>query len=186
MLRDLIRRYSLIHIAGAEYRVYFSLNAMLCLELTYKPLRELFSVPFDQWTTDDILQLTRAALCDLPENAEAVNNRDFDAVKPDLYELGQLIRQEDLPLLSLELVDAVLASLPPPDPGKVDSDTAESDEGDLRAYCVDVIGMPESEFWQSNQRELSYRIDKYQRVKGYDADGDGDTEKIIVKQYDDI
>lgn len=184
MLRDLIRRYSLIHIAGAEYRVYFSLNAQLCLELTYKPIRELFSVPFDQWAKEDILQLTRAALCDLPENAVAVSNRDFDAVKPDLYELGQLIRQEDLPLLSLELVDAVLASLPPPDPDERDSSTAESDEGDLFAYCVDVIGMPKSEFWQSNQRELNYRIDKYQHIKGYDADDDA--EKIVVKQYDDI
>lgn len=185
MLKELIRDYSVIHIAGEEYRVCFSLNALLCLEMMYKPLGEILAVSFLEWSTEDVLQLTRAALCDLPENSRAVNDRNFEAVRPFLYELGQRIRPEDIPALSMELIEAISASMPEPDNNKEQTE-GKGDEGDLRALCVDVIGIPENEFWRSNQKELGYRIDKYRKVKGFASDEDEEDPEIIVKMYDDL
>ena len=37
MLKNIDKHYSIIHIAGREYRIRYSLNALLCLEILYKP-----------------------------------------------------------------------------------------------------------------------------------------------------
>lgn len=63
MLKDLIKGYSTIHIAGREYRARYSLNALLCLEMTYKPLDEILATPYPRWTLDDVIQLAHAAMC---------------------------------------------------------------------------------------------------------------------------
>lgn len=166
MLKDIIRQYSIIHVAGREYRVRFSLNALLCLEMTYKPLSELLKVPFADWSIEDVLQLTHAAVCSLPANSKAVSYRDFDYVEPTLAELGELIGAADLPLLRLELADAVLSSLPAPTEEPDKEPTKAMHEGHQRAMYVDVIGRPESEYWNSTNREITQRIDCYLEVKG--------------------
>lgn len=167
MLKDLIQHYSIIHIAGREYRIRYSLNALLCLEMMYKPLSELLKTPFTDWSIEDVLQLVHAAMCSLPENARAVAYRDFTSVTPGLAELGELIAPADLPLLRLEIADAVIAALP------VRNDEPESagpkramNEGHQRAMYVDVIGRPEGEYWDSTNREIAQRIDCYLEVKG--------------------
>ena len=113
-LKAIDRHKSMIHIAGREYFVRYSLNALLCLEVMYKPLSEILQTPFAQWTTEDVLQLTRAAMCSLPENRKAVDNREFEAVEPSLSELGELIQPQDLPLLRVELMTAIIDAMPSP------------------------------------------------------------------------
>ena len=154
MLRDLVRQYSVIHIAGREYRVRYSLNAMLCLEMTYKPLSEILTQPYSQWTIDDVLQLVRAAMCCLPENYKAVNRRDFEHIRPTVAELGELIQPEDLPLLRLEIIAAVIAYMP-----------------------VDVMHRPESEYWSSTNKEITERIDCYLEASGQKE------APVIAKRY---
>ena len=183
MLKELIAKSDIIHIRGREYRTRFSLNALLCLEMTYKPLSEILAVPYTEWGMEDIVQLVRAALCDMPENRQAVCERCWDAVTPDISELGELIRLEDIPALTLELTDAIIHSLPEPD-GSSGEKHEDSDDGLLRAACVDIIGMSEDKFWESNQRELAYRIEKYRKVKGVDEDPEHEPEPEI-KMYDD-
>ena len=167
MLRDIIPNYSIIHIAGREYHIRYSLNALLCLEMIYKPLPELLKVPFADWSIEDVLQLAHAAMCSLPENRKAVTFRDFDYVEPTLAELGELVSMEDLPLLRLELADAILSSLPAPsDAGEENAPTRAMHEGHQRAMYVDVIGRPEAEYWESTNKEIAQRIDCYFEVKG--------------------
>ena len=168
MLKDLVRQYSTIHVAGREYRVRYSLNAMLCLEITYKPLDELLKTHFIKWTIEDVIQLVHAAMCCLPKNFKAVNRRDFDNVRPTVAELGELISMEDLPLLKLELINAIVDSMPQNgskeyDPNAVDHAMSE---GHQRAMYVDVMHRPEREYWSSTNKEIAERIDFYLEASG--------------------
>lgn len=181
MLKYLEKQYSIIHIAGREYKVRYSLNCLLCLEVMYKPLSEILKVPYTDWTAEDVLQLTRAAMCDLPRNYKAVNRRDFENVRPTLSELGKSVEMQDLPLLRLEIINAIINSMPQTD----GSETAEDDpqaanEGHLRAMYCDVIGLPERRFWRSNHREINDRINCYLEVKGLK-----ETPTSIINQFDD-
>ena len=182
MLKDLIQNHSIIHIAGREYRVRYSLNALLCLEMTYKPLSELLKVPYMDWSIEDVLQLVHAAMCSLPENRKAVSYRDFDYVEPTLSELGEVISMEDLPLLRLELADAILSSLPSSaeDRDREDYPARAMNEGHQRAMYVDVIGRPESEYWESTNKEIAQRIDCYLEVRGEKEP------PVLVRRYGEI
>lgn len=167
-LKDIDRQYSLVHVAGREYRVRYSLNALLCLELTYKPLAEILQTHFAEWTAEDVLQLTRAALCSCPWNRKAVSRRDFDAVCPTLSELGERIQPSDLPLLRIELIAAVVDSMPKPQGNDEQNQTPAKafHEGHQRALFCDVMGHAEREYWDSTNREISQRIDCYLEAKG--------------------
>lgn len=166
MLKNIDRQFSKIHIAGREYRVRYSLNALLCLEMMYKPLDEILKTDFQSWDIETVLQLCRAGMCALPENRKAVEMRFFDAVEPTLSELGELVRIEDLPLLRLEIVSAVLSSMPQPREQSEEKSTKAMHEGHQRAMFVDVMGRSESDFWNSTNREIFDRIDCYLEVKG--------------------
>lgn len=166
MLRDIDRHYSVLHIAGRELQVRFSLNALLCLEMTYKPLDEILKTDFSKWDIDTVLQLCRAGSCSLPENRKAVEHRDFEFVRPTLADLGELIRVEDLPLLRLELITAVVQSMPEPCPQGAEKPVKAFHEGHQRAMYVDVMHRPEREFWSSTNREIAERIDCYLEVTG--------------------
>ena len=165
MLKNIDRQYSIIHIEGREYRVRYSLNALLCLEMTYKPLDEILKDDFRKWDIETVLQLLRAGMCSLRENRKAVDTRCFDAVEPGLAELGEMIRIEDLPLLRVEITAALLASMPLPQDGGEKS-TKAMHEGHQRAMYVDIMGRPEREFWESTNKEIFERIDCYLEVKG--------------------
>lgn len=181
MLKHLEKQYSIIHIAGREYKVRYSLNCLLCLEMTYKPLSEILKVEYENWNIEDVLQLARAAMCDLPENYKAVNRRDFEQVRPTLSELGEIVEMRDLPLLRLEIINAIINSMPQTDRTETVQDNAEAiNEGHLRAMYCDVIGLPERQFWRSNYREISNKIDCYLEVKGLK-----ETPTSIINQFDD-
>lgn len=146
----------------------YSLNALLCLEVMYKPLTEILQTHFMEWTAEDVLQLVRAALCSCDENKEAVNRRDFAAVCPTLSELGERIRPTDLPLLRVELMSAVLDSMPSADTNAEAAETPAKafHEGHQRALFCDVMGRSDQEYWNSTNREITQRIDCYLEVKG--------------------
>lgn len=166
MYKDLIQESGVLHIQGREYRIRYSLNALLYLELRHRPLSEILQTDLRQWTIEDILMLTHAAMCSLPENGPAVRARDFDSVVPSLEELGELIRPADLPLLKLELMAAILKALPDPQPDSHETGAAFH-EGHQRALYVDVMHRPEEEFWSSTLREITRREDAFMEVKGY-------------------
>ena len=164
-LSDLDKRYSIIHIAGREYRIRYSLNALLCLENCHKPIEEILKTPSIEWTIEDVLQLVRAALCDLPQNRKAVIKRDWERIKPDIAELGEKIDVKDFISLKNEITDALINSFPKP----VIGDKGDSDEINYKAmqsmYC-DILGRPDKEFWTSNLREIKERTESYLEVKG--------------------
>lgn len=168
MLKDLIKKHSIIHIAGREYRLRYSLNALLCLEMMYRPLDEILKTPFLQWSVEDVIQLAHAAMCCLPKNFKAVNRRDFDNVRPTVAELGELIRPEDLPLLKLELINAIVDSMPQNGNKEYDPNTVDRalSEGHQRAMYVDVMHRPEGEYWSSTNKEITERIDYYLEANG--------------------
>lgn len=165
MLKDLIPQYSTIHIADREYHVRYSLNALLCLEMTYKPLSEILQTEWQNWNIEDVLQLCHAAMCGRPCNRKAVNARNFHAVKPTLAELGEIISMEELPKLRLEIISAIINSMPESSPDDKPSDKS-ANEGHQRAVYVDIIGRPEHEYWNSTNREITNRINCYLEAKG--------------------
>lgn len=178
MLKDLVRQYSIIHIAGREYRVRFSLNALLCLEMTYRPIGEILGREYLLWSMEDVIQLTHAAMCSLPKNFKAVNRRDFENVQPTVARLGELIGLNDLPLLKAELIAAIIEAFPEANK-EYDPETVNRaiNEGHQRALYVDVMGRPEGEYWSSTNKEISRRIDYYLEAKGEKE------APVIVKRY---
>ena len=178
MLKSLIRNNSVIHIEGKEYRVRYSLNCLLYLEIKYKPLDEMFKNDFINWNIEDILQLARAAMCDMPWNRKAVNNRDFDNIKPTLQELGHKIRKQDLSKLKSEIIEAILNSMPDAEFEDKDFPEKMTNEGHQRAMFVDIMGKSEKEFWNSNHKEISERINFFLETKGLKEIPD------LVQMYD--
>lgn len=164
MLTPIIKRYSKIHIAGKEYRVRYSFNSLLCLEMSYKPLDEIIKYNALDWTVEDILQLTRAALVDLPQNRKATTRQKWDSIKPDVWRAD--IQVQDLRLLKAELLNAISDSLPQQVIGQKASGNG-IDGLKMRAIYVDVLHRPEREFWTATLREVSERIESYFDVKGY-------------------
>ena len=166
MLKELLPTESIIHIAGREYRIRYSLNALLCLEIEFRPLNEILRTDYYMWDIDTVLHLLHAAMCDMPWNKKAVIQRKFDRVRPGIFELGAKIRPVDLPNLRLEIADALIHAMPENSSGNDEKSADATDEGHLRAICVDMMGMSQREFWDSSYRDLDLRIDRYFEAKG--------------------
>ncbi len=143
----------------------FSLNCLLCLELTYKPLSEIIQTDWQSWNIEDVLRLCHAAMCDMPWNRKAVNARDFERVKPTLAEIGQSIDISQLSRLKLELVTAISDSMP-----KVQSTQKQPEnplaELQLRAFYCDIMGRSEKELFESTYKEINDRTENYLIAKG--------------------
>lgn len=177
--KDIDRQFSIIHIAGREYRVRFSLNALRCLE-DYKPLGTILETKYNEWSIDDVLHLVHAGMCSRRANAKAVNRRDFDHVRPTVQELGEIVDVQDLPLLRMEIMEAILKSLPDPTPEADKSKPVKAmHEGHERAVYVDVMRRPEREYWNSTKREIAERMDCYFEVNGMKESAD------LVQEFDD-
>lgn len=144
----------------------YSLNALLCLEMMYKPLNEIVEKSVEEWSIEDVLQLTRAALCDLQENRKAVINRDWLKIEPTIDKLGQTIDIRDLSTLKSELADAIINSLPQSIVGVKSDRDNDIDYMKLRAIYCDELKRTDEEFWTSNIREIKERTDAYLEVKG--------------------
>ena len=184
MLQDMIKNFVPVTIGGEEFRLRYSLNSELCLEVMYIPLRDILQKPFDDWTNEDILQLLRAGFCDLPENRSAVNSRDFGGVQPDLATLGAVMRREDRISVIMSILDAISASFPSAseDAGEA---PADQDEGDLYAFCVYKMGMSPEEFWGHTERELQYHMERYARINTPVKAAESKEPEIIIKEIDD-
>ena len=167
-----------LNLGGQEKRVRFSLNALLCLEMTFRPLGEILETPAEQWDMQTVCQLVRAACCSLPENHAAVAHWDFDAVQPDLADIGEMITPDCLPRLRRELAEAILSALPPPSPEAEDSGAAMN-EGHLLALCVDVMGIPQTELQAMTHREIRSRVEHWEEIKGLKKPA------VRVKEYED-
>ena len=177
--KDIDRQFSIIHIAGREYRVRFSLNALRCLE-DYKPLGTILETKYNEWSIDDVLHLVHAGMCSRRANAKAVNRRDFEHVRPTVQELGEIVDVQDLPLLRMEIMEAILKSLPDPTPEADKSKPVKAmHEGHERAVYVDVMRRPEREYWNSTKREIAERMDCYFEVNGMKESAD------LVQEFDD-
>lgn len=179
MLKSLEKSYSTLHIAGREYHIRYSLNALLYLETAYKPVSDILKTDWQNWSIDDVLHLIRAAMCSQPQNFKAVNKRLFDNIKPSLQELGEMLSPADLPVLKLEIVNALVSAFPNPQPDTNEQHKYFSNEGHLRALYVDVMGKNENDFWRSTHKEISDRINYYLETKGLKE------RPIVVKQFDD-
>lgn len=164
-LKNLDKSYSVIHIAGREYRVRYSLNALLCLECTYKPIEEILKIPAEKWDIECILQLVRAGLCDLPKNKKAVIRRDWDNIKPTIDELGRNIDIRDFIVLRNEIIDALTNSFPEPVIGDSGGNGEINFEYMRSMYC-DVMHRSDADFWTSNLKEIQERTNSYMEVKG--------------------
>ena len=165
MLRDLVKQYNILHLGNREYHIRFSLNALLCLEMTYKPLSEILKTDWHNWSIEDILQLCHASMCDRSCNKKAVNARNFQAVKPTLAELGALIDVSQLEMLKFELITAISDSMP-----KSQSNDRQEEnplaELQLRAFYCDIMGRSESELFSSTYKEINDRTENYLIAKG--------------------
>ena len=169
---------SAINIGGREYRVRFSLNALLCLERQYRPLSEILRADADKWDWETVIQLAYAAMADMPWNRKAVSRRSFDRLRPSAEDINRELEPQDLNRLRAELAAAVNNSLPPISEGNSDDGTA-TDEGHYYVLAKYIVGMSEAEYWQSNLRRLDYIITRYLEAKGYKSPA------IKVQQYDD-
>lgn len=165
MLRDLVKQYNILHIGNREYHVRYSLNALLCLELTYKPLSEILKTNWHDWSIEDILQLCHAGMCDRSCNKKAVNARIFTAVKPTLAELGGLIDISQLEMLKLELITAISDSMPKSN-GNEKQEENPLAELQLRAFYCDIMGRSENELFSSTYKEINDRTENYLIAKG--------------------
>lgn len=181
MLSKLVKKASIVHIAGKEFKIRMSLNALLYLETEYKSIKDILSIDFDKWNLKTCLHLLRAGFCDLPENRKAVSEGDFSAVLPSLADLGAAIDISDLITLRIELMHAVSDAFSTAKSAvNINSDEHRyyTGYGHLRAFYVDILGRPEEEFWTSTRKEIDERIDYYLEVKG-------EKEKaVIVQRYD--
>lgn len=169
---------SAINIGGREYRVRFSLNALLCLERQYRPLSEILRADADKWDWETVIQLAYAAMADMPWNRKAVNRRSFDRLRPNAEEINRELEPGDIDRLRAELAAAVNNSLPLSEGYSSDVGTA-ADEGHYYVLARYIVGMSEAEYWQSNYRRLDYIITRYLEAKGYKSPA------IKVQQYDD-
>lgn len=143
----------------------FSLNALLCLEVAYKPLAEILKTDWQKWSIDDVLHLCNACMCDLRQNRKAVNERDFGNIKPTLAELGAVIDISELPMLKLELISAIIDSMP-----SVQGNSKQPEnplaELQLRAFYCDIMGRSEKELFESTYKEINERTENYLVAKG--------------------
>lgn len=183
MLKDLERTTYPLHIAGREYRIRYSLNSRLCLEQCHKPLDDMLLIRPQDWTIDDVLQLIRAGLVDLPINKKAVIGRAWANIKPSLADIGAALDDKSLLTVKIELIKALSGSYPEPvmgvDTSDFDEGRSELDYQKLRTWYVDILHRPNAEFWTSTTREIFDRIDSYLVVKGMKST------PVEVSEFDD-
>lgn len=166
MLKELLPGCVTVHTTLRDYRVRYSLNSFLYLELLHKPIDELLKTGCENWSIDDVLHILRAGLCHLSENDRAVTDRRFEHISPSLAQLGEEILPDDLPLLRLELASAILAAFPAVAGEPEKSGDNLHRERDLRTMYVDIMHRPEPEFWGSTYGEIISRSESWLEAKG--------------------
>lgn len=182
MLKDLLPKTVTVQTTQREYEVRYSLNALLCLEMTYKPVEELLKKADTggvYWSDDETLRVLQAGLCHKPENDRAVSDRRFDLLSPSLAQLGEAVLPDDIPLLRIKLATAVLSAYP--DIRGEPSGAADNPhkERDLRTMYVDIMHRPEEEMWQSTYDEIVERSESWLEAKGLKE------RPVVIQEFDD-
>lgn len=168
MLKNIDRQWGRLDIGGREYRVVINLNSLLYLENCGLPYDNIITqIVSGGWTPETVVRLCHAAMCSLPWNRRAVSARRWEAVRPTLAEIGEMIYPQDLPALKAELFTLLASAMPEPDEGApAERGKSGTDAGQLRAIFCDVIGRSDEEFWNGTYREIFDRIDGYLKAKG--------------------
>lgn len=121
MLKDLDKTKLPITIGGVNMYLRYNLTAMRYLEEYYDNVNEIMSRHIEQMSTVDILHLLRAGLidCYFDKNREYIDTGNFTKVFPTLAELGRLIDQDGAVDIAMQIVQALVQSLPEPVVGEV-------------------------------------------------------------------
>ena len=167
MLKEIDRHWGRLNVGGREYRVVINLNSMLYLEDCGLPYDHICDeLAAGELKAETVLRIVHAAMCSLPWNRKAVSARRWDAVRPTLAQLGEMIYPKDLPGLRSEIVALIAQAMPDPDSIDESKGGGSSDAGTLRAVFCDIMGRPDAEFWGGTYREIFGRIDSYLEAKG--------------------
>ena len=114
MLKNLDKTKLPITIGKLHVYLRYNLTAMRYLEEYYKDINSIMGKDIENMGTDDILHLLRAGLidCFYDKNKEAIEKREFDKILPTLAELGHMLDDDDAQDIALQIVHALLDSMP--------------------------------------------------------------------------
>lgn len=186
MLSDLIPLKIPIAIGNKNFYLRYSLLSELYLEQQKLSRSEITDRDLFSLSNEEITHLLRAGLLDFyrKENKQFVEEFEFDRMKPSFEEVFTLIDFENKEILMLQIIQAIIKSLPiPPVGGTSESASSPSKKGIdyawFRCLFVDILHQSDMNFWNSTLREIFDRYDMYATAKGY-------KEKVEeVQQYDD-
>ena len=127
MLKDLDKSKLPIEIGGLNLYLRYNLTAMRYLEEHYENVSEIMGKHIEEMETRDVLHLLRAGLidCYFDKNKDAINEGRFDDVVPTLADLGHVLDESDTSEIALQIVQALIQSMPVPPVGEVKKKNAE-------------------------------------------------------------
>ena len=127
MLKDLDKSRLPIEIGGLNLYLRYNLTAMRYLEEHYENVSEIMGKHIEEMETRDVLHLLRAGLidCYFDKNKDAINEGRFDDVVPTLADLGHVLDESDTSEIALQIVQALIHSMPVPPVGEVKKKNAE-------------------------------------------------------------
>ena len=127
MLKDLDKSRLPIEIGGLNLYLRYNLTAMRYLEEHYENVSEIMGKHIEEMETRDVLHLLRAGLidCYFDKNKDAINEGRFDDVVPTLADLGHVLDESDTSEIALQIVHALIQSMPVPPVGEVKKKNAE-------------------------------------------------------------
>ena len=184
-LKDLIPLKIPITISNQNFHLRYSLLSELYLEQQELSRNEITDRNLFSLSDNEITHLLRAGLFDFyhKENKRFIEGFEFDSMKPSFEEVFALIDFENKEILILQLIQAIIKSLPVPPVGGTSESTSNSNKKGIdyawfRCLYVDILHRPDMDFWNSTLREIFDRYDMYATAKGY-------KEKVEeVEQYD--
>lgn len=121
MLKDLDKSKLPITIGGVDLYLRYNLTAMRYLEEHYENVNEIMGKHIEEMKTKDVLHLLRAGLidCYFDKNKEAIDAGDFNKIVPTMAELGRMIDEAGTAEIALQIVQALVQSMPVPPVGEV-------------------------------------------------------------------
>jgi len=102
-----------IKLGGNEVYLRYNLTARRYLE-EFTDYKNIMNKSDEDWTAEDIVQLLRAGLIDyyFEENEKAINECNFQNVKPSLAAVGRMVDEAGMTEITLEIINGIFASLP--------------------------------------------------------------------------
>lgn len=128
MLKDLDKSKLPIEIGGLNLYLRYNLTAMRYLEEHYDNINDIMGKHIEEMATKDVLHLLRAGLidCYFDQNKEAINAGKFDDVVPTLADLGHALSESDTSEIAMQIVQALIQSMPVPPIGEIKKKKAEA------------------------------------------------------------